>query len=141
MGIHQEHRHYQRFAPPACELRLVPAHLMLMLRGTQAGRVFDLSEGGFRAAVSPRPGIGDRFRARLGVGRYGEKFDVQVQVCDTEICRLNHGEHVAGFQFLKPSPVLRVCLQSMLFEWLRDHAKAHAEVPELELVSGSPDPH
>lgn len=106
-----EKRRHKRAIPVECKLVLKPAGWFSFLRSNLAVEWLDVSEGGIGVLTSRPLQEGDLLRARLANRAYRQAFDVTVVVRHVRPSATLPGHHVAGCEFIDPSPAMRACIR------------------------------
>lgn len=107
-------RSHRRFVPLDCSLSIKRDGMAGLFGANYARTILDLSEGGLSAVVSRTMPLRRRLRVELVLGPYRERFVATAVVVHATVSSTAGGGVVVGLRFLQRSPVMRVCIQSML---------------------------
>ena len=74
----------------------------------------DVSEGGLSVVVSRELKVGTRLKAGLTDRVYRGAFAATVEVQHVRESRSKPGCYVVGLRFIDPSPIMRMCIRSIV---------------------------
>jgi hypothetical protein len=109
-----ENRKHVRAAPTGCSLQVKPRGFLGFLSSNLAEQWIDVSESGIGVLLVRPVKVGARLRVRLMHDVYRQAFDVMVDVQHVRESASRPGLYVVGCQFVAPSPVMRVCIRSVV---------------------------